>query len=66
MDSQDNLLDYAEGVVQGEDLLVPSADLEGESLEDEVVVLEQDKQADPGLKLACDDNDIFEDGITDT
>ena len=65
-DSQDNLLDYMEDDVQGEDLLDQSADLEGESLEDEVVVLEEDQQADPGLKVACDDNDIFNDGITDS
>ena len=65
-DSQDNLLDYEGDKVQGEDLLDQSADLEGESLEDDVVMLEEEQQADPGLKLACDDNDIFEDGITDT
>ena len=36
-------------------------------MEDDVVVLEEEQQADPGLKLACDDNDIFdEDGITDS
>ena len=66
-DSQDNLLDYEGDKVQGEDLLDQSADLEGESLEDDVIVLEEEQQADPGLKLACDDNDIFdEDGITDS
>ena len=53
-------------MVQGEDLLNQSADLEGESLEDEVVMLEEDQQAYPGLKLACDDNDIFDDGIIDS
>ena len=35
-------------------------------MEDDIVVLEEEQQADPGLKLACDDNDIFEDGITDS
>ena len=30
-------------------------------------MLEEAQQADPGLKLACDENDIFkEDGITDS
>ena len=43
-DSQNNLLDYAESEVQGEDLLDQSADLEGESTEDEVVKLEEDQQ----------------------
>ena len=65
-DSQDNLLDYEGDKVQGEDLLDQSADLEGESLEDDVFVLEEEQQVDPGLKLACDDNDIFDDGITDS
>ena len=40
-DSQDNLLDYVEGKVQGEDFLDQLADLEGKSLEDEVVMLEE-------------------------
>ena len=40
--------------------------MEGESLEDDVIVLEEEQQADPGLKLACDDHDIFKDGITDS
>ena len=35
-------------------------------MEDEVVELEEDQQEDPGLKLGCDDNDIFDDGITDS
>ena len=35
-------------------------------MEDDVIMLEEEQQADPGLKLACDDNDIFEDGITDS
>ena len=35
-------------------------------MEDNVIVLQEEQRADPGLKLACDDNDIFEDGITDT
>ena len=38
--------------------------MEEESFEYEVIMLEEEQQADPGLKLACDDNDIFdEDGI---
>ena len=66
-DSKDNLLDYKGDKVQGKDLLDQSADLEGESLEYDSVVLEEEQQADPGLKLACDDNDIFdEDGITES
>ena len=65
-DSQDNLLDYEGDKVQGEDLLDQSADLEGESLEDDVIVLEEEQQADPGLKLACDDNDNFDNGITNS
>ena len=66
-DSQDNLLDDERDNFQGEDLLDQSADLEGEPLEDDVVMLEEEQQADPGLKLACDDNDIFnEDSITDS
>ena len=41
--------------------------MEEESFEYEVIVLEEEQQADPGLKLACDENDIFkEDGITDS
>ena len=63
-DSQDNLLDYEGDKVQGEDLLDQS--VEGESLEDNVVMLEEEQEANPGLKLACEDNDIFEDDITDT
>ena len=63
-DSQDNLLDYEGDKVQGEDILDQS--MERESLEDDAVVLEEEQQVDPGLKLACDDNDIFnEDSITD-
>ena len=65
-DSHDNLLDYVEDKVQGEDLLDQSADLEGKYLEDDIVLLKEEQQADPGLKLACDDNDIFDDGITDS
>ena len=34
-------------------------------MEDKVIELE-DQQEDPGLKLACDDNDIFDDNITDS
>ena len=62
-DSQDNLLNYEGDEVQGEDLLDQS--VEGKSLDEDIVMLGE-QQADPGLKLACDDNDIFEDGITDT
>ena len=65
-DTQDNLLDYEEGEVQGENLLDQSADLGRDSVEDEVIKLEEDQQEDPGLKLGCDDNDIFDDGITDS
>ena len=42
-----------------------SADSGRDSAEDEVVMLEEDQQEDPVLKLACDDNNIFDDGITD-
>ena len=63
-DSQDNLLDYEEGEVQGEDLLNQSANSGRDSAEDEVVELEEDQQEDPGLKLDCDEDDIFDDGIT--
>ena len=63
-DSQDNLLDYEGDEVQGEDLLDQS--VEGGCLEEDIVMLEDEQQADQGLKLVCDDNDIFEDGITDT
>ena len=41
--------------------------MEEESFEYEVIVLKEGQQADRGLKLACDENDIFEeDGITDS
>ena len=36
-----------------------------DSAEDEVVKLEEDQQEDPSLKLGCDKDDIFNDGITD-
>ena len=42
-ESQDNLLDYVGDKVQGEDLLDQSADLEGESLEDDIIVLEEEQ-----------------------
>ena len=64
-DSQDNLLDYKEREVQGEDLLNQSADSGSDYVEDEVIELEEDQQEDPGLKLGCDEDDIFNDGITD-
>ena len=35
-------------------------------MEDEVIKLEEDQQEDPGLKLGCDEDDIFDDGITDS
>ena len=28
--------------------------------------MEDDQQEDPGLKLGCDDNEIFDDGISDS
>ena len=35
-------------------------------MEDKVIMLEEEQPADSGLKLACDDNDIFdEDDVTD-
>ena len=51
---QDNLLDYEEGEVQGEDLLNQSANSGRDSVEDEVVELEEDQQEDPDLKLGCE------------
>ena len=66
-DSQDNLFDYEGDKVQGEDLLDQSADLEGTSLEKEVIMLEEEQPADPGHKLACNDHDIFiKDDVTDS
>ena len=64
--SQDNLLDYEEGEAQGEDLLNQSADSGRDSANDEVVELEEDQQEDPSLMLGCDDNNIFDDGISDS
>ena len=64
-DSQDNILDYEESEAKGEDLLDQLFDSGRDSLEDEVFELEEDQQEDPGLKLSCDDNDIFDYGITD-
>ena len=44
-----------------------SADSGRDSTEDEVVELDEDQQEDPSLILGCDnDNDIFDDGISDS
>ena len=40
-DSQDNLLDFEYDAVQGEDLLNQSPNLEGEPMEEEVVIVEE-------------------------
>ena len=40
-DSQDNLLDNEADKIQGEDLLNQSANLEGEPMEEEVVIVEE-------------------------
>ena len=63
--SQDNLLDYKEGEAQGEDLLDQSVDSGRDSSEDVVVEYERVLHEDSGLKLGCDEDDIFDDGITD-
>ena len=72
-DSQDNLLDY-EYDIQGVDLLDQSADLGGEPMEEEVVMLEKvqvlpeptdpAEAEDPGYMLACGERDIFDEDVS--
>ena len=68
--SQDNLLDF-EYNIPGADILDQSANLGGEPMEEEVVVLEEvqvlpepavpaEPEEDPGYMLACGDRDIFD------
>ena len=61
-DSQDNLLDF-EYNIQGADLLDQSANLEGEPMEQDVVMLGEVKPEDPGHMLACGGRDLFEEDI---
>ena len=68
-DSQDNLLDF-EYDIPVADILDQSADLGGEPMEEEVVMLEEvqvlpepaepAEPEDPGYMLACGERDIFD------
>ena len=63
--SQDNLLDYKENEAKGEDLLNQSVDSGRDSGEDMVVKYKTEIQQVSDLRLVCDENDLFEDGISD-
>ena len=62
--SQDNLLDYEENEAQGEDLLNQLVDSGRDFGEDMVVKYEREIQQDSDPKLYCDENNLFEDGIS--